>query len=159
MWQNFLQKVKKVFFEYSALHTDSICVINILATPVTKRNIVDRTDEALGMVNTPHECWCSDRKSPYWEKIPQVPQDVLRTSMTMPNTLPSWLYQFWTLHTTFGPFQHLSGVKNAILPPNALLPEGGLFCIFWIGWKTVQRQCFRKWNLVLRTWGQRLFNE
>ena len=88
----------------------------------------------------PHQCWYSDRKSPYWEKIPQVPQDVLRTSMTMPNTLPSWLYQFWTLHTTFGPFQHLSGVKNAILPPNALLPEGGLFCIFWIGWKPVQQR-------------------
>ena len=55
---------------------------------------MDGMGNGLGIVYTPHQCWYSDRKSPYWEKIPQVPQDVLRTSMTMPNTLPSWLYQF-----------------------------------------------------------------
>ena len=118
---------------------------------VTKRNIIQRTDKALGLVFTPHQGWYSDRKSPYWEKIPKVPQGVLGTPITIPNTLPSWLYQFWTLHITFGPFQHLPGAKNNILPSNALLPEGRLFRIFWIGWKPVQkRQMLRTKIIIIR---------
>ena len=77
---------------------------------------MDGMVNGLGIVYTPHQCWYSDRKSPYWEKIPKVPLGVLGTSITMQNTLPSWLYQCLTLRTTFGPFQHLSGVKHAILP-------------------------------------------
>ena len=44
----------------------------IKPSSVTKRNIVDGMGKGLGMVYTPHRCWYSDRKSPYWEKSPKV---------------------------------------------------------------------------------------
>ena len=63
----------------------------------------------------------------YWEQRPKVHQGVLGTSITMPNTLPSLLYQYLTLCATFGPFQHLTGAKMAILAPKCPLGR----------WKTI----------------------
>ena len=32
---------------------------------------MDGMGNGLGIVYTPHQCWYSDRKSPYWEKSPK----------------------------------------------------------------------------------------
>ena len=55
---------------------------------VTRRNIMDGMGNGLGIVYTPHQCWYSDRKSPYGEKSPKVPLGASGTSITIPNTLP-----------------------------------------------------------------------
>ena len=34
---------------------------------------MDGMGNGLGIVYTPHQCWYSDRKFPYWEKSPKVP--------------------------------------------------------------------------------------
>ena len=49
---------------------------------------MDGMGNSLGIVYTPHQCWYSDRKSPYWEKSPKVPLGASGTSITIPNTLP-----------------------------------------------------------------------
>ena len=82
---------------------------------VTKRNIMEGTGKVMGMVFTPHQCWYSDRKSLYWEKKPTSAFRCLGASITIPNTLPWWFYQYWTLWTTLGPFKDLPGAKNAVL--------------------------------------------
>ena len=71
---------------------------------VTRRNIMDGMGNGLGIVYTPHQCWYSDRISPYGEKSPKVPLGASGTSITIPNTLPWWLYHYSTLCTTLGPF-------------------------------------------------------
>ena len=47
---------------------------------------MDGMDNAFGIVYTPHQCWYSDRKSPYWEKSLKVSEGTSGTSITIPNT-------------------------------------------------------------------------
>ena len=93
----------------------------IKPSSVTKRNNMEGVVKCMGMVYTPHQCWYSDRKSPYWEKSLKVSKFASGTSLTIPNTLPSWSYQHLTLCTTLGTFLHLPGAKMTILASNSPL--------------------------------------
>ena len=97
----FSQQGKKVFFFLFSSFSVQIKVRNMIKpSSVTKRKIMVGIVKCLGIVYTPHQCWYSDRKSPYWEKSLKVPQCASGTSLTMPNTLPSWSYHYLTLCTT-----------------------------------------------------------
>ena len=68
MWQNSFQVCKNRFFGFPLLKSDRILAIFTQTSSVTKRNIMDRMDMALGMVYTPHQWTYSDRKDSYREK-------------------------------------------------------------------------------------------
>ena len=68
MWQNSFQVCKNRFFGFPLLKSDRILAIFTQTSSVTKRNIMDRMDIALGMVYTPHQWTYSDRNDSYREK-------------------------------------------------------------------------------------------
>ena len=68
MWQNSFQVCKNRFFGFPLLKSDRILAIFTQTSSVTKRNIMDRMDMALGMVYTPHQWTYSDRNDSYREK-------------------------------------------------------------------------------------------
>ena len=68
MWQNSFQVCKNRFFDFPLLKSDRILAIFTTTSSVTKRNIMDRMDMALGMVYTPHQWTYSDRNDSYREK-------------------------------------------------------------------------------------------
>ena len=58
----------------------------IKPSSVTKRNNMEGVVKCMGMVYTPHQCWYSDRKSPYLEKSWKVSEGTSGTWITIPNT-------------------------------------------------------------------------
>ena len=84
------------------------------------------------------QCWYSDRKFPYREKSPKVPQCAFGTSLPIPNALPSWSYQY---SPYFGLFAPLRGQNHYLGPKQPSCQSQ--YCIFWYGWKTIQ-----KWKMV-----------
>ena len=68
MWQNSFQVCKNRFFGFPMLKSKRILAIFTQTSSVTKRNIMDRMDMALGMVYTPHQWTYSDRNDSYREK-------------------------------------------------------------------------------------------
>ena len=84
------------------------------------------------------QCWYSDRKFPYREKSPKVPQCASGTSLTIPNALPSWSYQY---SPYFGLFAPLRGQNHYLGPKQPSCQSQ--YCIFWYGWKPIQ-----KWKMV-----------
>ena len=67
MWQNSFQVCKNRFFGFPLLKSDRILAIFNQTSSVTKRNIMDRMDMALGMVYTPHQWTYSDINDSYRE--------------------------------------------------------------------------------------------
>ena len=67
MWQNSFQVCKNRFFGFPLLKSDRILAIFTTTSLVTKRNIMDRMDMALGMVYTPHQWTYSYKKDSYRE--------------------------------------------------------------------------------------------
>ena len=47
---------------------------------------MDGMNKAFGIVYTPHQCWYSDRKYPYWEKTWNVSEGTSGTLVSIPNT-------------------------------------------------------------------------
>ena len=85
-WQNFWIKAKTRLSPVSLVFLGQLFLYLIKPSSVTKRNIMDGMDKACGIVYTPHQCWYSDRKSPYWEKNLKVSEGTSGTSITIPNT-------------------------------------------------------------------------
>ena len=124
LWQNFWTKAKLWLFLISLVFSGQRLPYMIKPSSVTKRNNMEGVVKCMGMVYTPHQCWYSDRKSPYWEKSLKVPKIASGTSLTIPNTLPGWSYQYLTLCTTLRTFFHLPGAKMTILASNSPLGRG-----------------------------------
>ena len=120
----FGQRPKCDFYSFLTFFSGQRLPYMIKPSSVTKRKIMVGIVKCLGIVYTPHQCWYSDRKSPYWEKSLKVPQCASGTSLTMPNTLPSWSYQYLTLCTTLGTFLHLPEAEMTILALNSPLGRG-----------------------------------
>ena len=69
---DFWTKAKMWLFLCSLVFSGQRLPYMIKPSSVTKRNIMVGMVKCLGMVYTPHQCWYSDRKFPYWEKGPKV---------------------------------------------------------------------------------------
>ena len=69
----FSTRQKSEIFLFSLVFWGQKVRYMIKPSSVTKRNIMDVLGNGLVMYYTPHQCWYSDRKSPYWEKSKKVP--------------------------------------------------------------------------------------
>ena len=148
MWQNSFQVCKNRFFGFPLLKSDQILAIFTQTSSVTKRNIMDRMDMALGMVYTPHQWTYSDRNDSYREKstFSFLAANLSRTGQCFQHGKGVSLVPWYDDTKSFTP----SPPKNGFWPKNGQIWPKLAFLAkyqhFWPIWshtwpKTMQTRC------------------